>query len=171
MRQRATATTELASGYDCRMSLLTCAQEAETDQMSRGAYCMGAGACRARVARRGVCVTETPPVSLRLPPGSRRIPQTGTSDGARLDACSSHQRVCVFRYTWLLLPVTVWVGVRPLQDIVLLRDFCARINPHFIAPSNLYCPHYCYNIARLLRNIRRPPRPPLCMPYTIQYWY
>ena len=39
----------------------------------------------------------TPPVSLRLPSGSLRIPQTGAPDGARLDACSCHQRVCVFR--------------------------------------------------------------------------
>jgi len=42
-------------------------------------------------------VTETPPVSLRLPSGSLRIPQTGAPDSARRDACSSHQRVCVFR--------------------------------------------------------------------------
>ena len=42
-------------------------------------------------------VTETPPVSLRLPSGSLRIPQTGAPDSARLDTCSSHQCVCVFR--------------------------------------------------------------------------
>ena len=42
-------------------------------------------------------VTETRPVSLRLPTGSVRNPQTGAPDSARLDACSSHQRVCVFR--------------------------------------------------------------------------
>jgi len=40
---------------------------------------------------------ETPPVSLWLPSGSLRTPQTGARDSARLDACSSHQRVCVFR--------------------------------------------------------------------------
>jgi len=48
----------------------------------------------------------------------------------------------------------------PLQDIVLLRSFCARINHSFIAHSHLHCPHYCNAIARLLRNIRRPPDPP-----------
>ena len=43
----------------------------------------------------GYVVTEPPPVSLRLPSGSLLIPQTGAPDGARLDACSSHQHVCV----------------------------------------------------------------------------
>jgi len=51
---------------------------------------------------------------------------------------------------------TVW----PLQDIVLLRIFCARINHSFIAHSHLHCPHYCNAIARLLRNIRSPHDPP-----------
>ena len=49
----------------------------------------------------------------------------------------------------------------PLQDSVLLRSFCARINHSFIAHSHLHCPHYCNAIARLLRNIRRPPTPHL----------
>ena len=31
----------------------------------------------------------------------------------------------------------------PLQDIVLLRDFCARINHLFNAPPHLDCPHHC----------------------------
>jgi len=48
----------------------------------------------------------------------------------------------------------------PLQDILLLRGFCARINHPSIAPSYLHCPHYCNTIARLLRNIRRPSDPP-----------
>jgi len=47
----------------------------------------------------------------------------------------------------------------PLQDIVLLRGFCARINHPFIATFHLHCPHYCNTIAPLLRNIRRPPDP------------
>ena len=50
--------------------------------------------------------TETPPVSLRLLSGSLRIPQTGARDSARLNACSSHQRVCVFRWARLFLHVT-----------------------------------------------------------------
>ena len=36
-----------------------------------------------------------PPVFLRIPSGSLGIPQTGVPDSARLDACASHQRVCV----------------------------------------------------------------------------
>jgi len=48
----------------------------------------------------------------------------------------------------------------PLQDIVLLRGFCARIMHLCIAPFHLHCPHYCNSIARLLRNIRRPPDSP-----------
>ena len=61
-------------------------------------------------------------------------------------------------------------GIRfwPLQDIVLLRGFCARINHPCIAPSHLHCPHSCNTIARLLRSIRRSPRPLFCMPYTKQ---
>ena len=42
-------------------------------------------------------ITETPPVSLRLPSGSLRTPQTGARDSAMLDACSSHQRMCSAR--------------------------------------------------------------------------
>jgi len=45
----------------------------------------------------------------------------------------------------------------PLQDIVLLRGVCARINHPFIAPSHLHRPHYCNTITLLLRNRRRPP--------------
>jgi len=54
----------------------------------------------------------------------------------------------------------------PLQDIGLLRGFCARINHPCVAPSHLHCPHYCNTMA----NYTTPPRPPLCMPCTIQYW-
>jgi len=49
----------------------------------------------------------------------------------------------------------------PLQEIVLLRGFCARINHPFMAPSRLHPPYYCNTIAHLLRNMRRPPRPSL----------
>jgi len=58
-----------------------------------------------------------------------------------------------------------WGSKRPLQDIVVLRGFCARINHLFIASSHLHCPHYCNTIARLLRNIRRPLGLP-CVCYT-----
>jgi len=59
-----------------------------------------------------------------------------------------------------------------LQDILLLRVVCARINRLFIPPAHPHCPQHCCNtIAQLLGDIRPPPpRPPLCMPYTIQYW-
>jgi len=57
----------------------------------------------------------------------------------------------------------------PLQDFVLLLVMCSRINHPCIAPSHLHCPHYCNTITRLLRNIRRPARPPfVCRtPYNI----
>ena len=62
------------------------------------------------------------------------------------------------------------VGGGPLQDIVLRRGFCARINDPFTAPSHLHCPHYCNTIARPLRTLRPPPPEPsfVChTPYTI----
>jgi len=57
----------------------------------------------------------------------------------------------------------------PLQEIVILRGFCVRINHPCTAPSHLHCPHYCNAIARLLCNIRRPPDPPFVChtPYNI----
>ena len=45
----------------------------------------------------------------------------------------------------------------PLQDILVLRVVCARINCPFILPARLHCPHCCNTIARLLGNIRPPP--------------
>jgi len=41
----------------------------------------------------------------------------------------------------------------PLQDILLPRGFCSRINHPFDTPLYLHCPHCCYTIARLLRTI------------------
>jgi len=61
-------------------------------------------------------------------------------------------------------------GALALQDFVLLRGCCARIDHPFNTPSHLHRPHYCNTTARLLRNIRPPLRTLLCMPYTIQYW-
>jgi len=56
----------------------------------------------------GECASRRPPpVCLRLPSSSFGDPQTGAPDSAMLDACSPRQRVCVFRWTRLLLPVTV----------------------------------------------------------------
>jgi len=41
----------------------------------------------------------------------------------------------------------------------------------FYCPVYLHCSHYCNTLARRMRNIRFPtPHPPLCKPYTIQYW-
>ena len=48
----------------------------------------------------------------------------------------------------------------PLQDIRLQQSVCARANHPFLAPPHLHCPHDCYTIARLLRNIRSPPNHP-----------
>ena len=39
----------------------------------------------------------------------------------------------------------------------------------YCAPPDLHCPHGCNTIAILLRNIRPPSEPPVCMPYTVQY--
>jgi len=61
----------------------------------------------------------------------------------------------------------------PLHDIVSLLIVCARINLPFILAARLHCLQCCSTIARLLGNIYitpHPPPPPLCMPYTIQYW-
>ena len=63
-----------------------------------------------------------------------------------------------------------WCANWLLQDVVLLRDSCAGINPLCIAPPHLYCPHYRNTIACLLHNMRRSLDPPFCMAYTIQYW-
>jgi len=41
----------------------------------------------------------------------------------------------------------------PLQDILLLRGFCARINHSFTPPAHLHCPPWCNTIARLLGSI------------------
>ena len=54
--------------------------------------------------------------------------------------------------------------------------YCFTIKHYCGSPSSLYCPTqlqsipYCNTIARPLRNIHPPPRPPLCLLYTIQYW-
>ena len=44
----------------------------------------------------------------------------------------------------------------PLQDIILLRVVCARINCRFILPARLHCLHCCNTIAQLLGSIRPP---------------
>jgi len=72
------------------------------------------------------------------------VPSTGIGSGHRTAHTTQAERIA----DW------------PLQDIVLFRSFCARINHSFIAHSHLHCPHYCNAIARLLRNIQRPPDPP-----------
>ena len=58
----------------------------------------------------------------------------------------------------------------PLQDVPLLRGWCARINHPFFPPAHLHRPPWCNTIARLLDSIRLPFRPPVCMLCTIQYW-
>ena len=67
------------------------------------------------------------------------------------------------RSSTLYIGIYVWHGLLTtwrLQDIVVLRGLCARINHLVIAPPHSHCRHYCTTIARLLRNIR-PPSDPL----------
>jgi len=61
---------------------------------------------------------------------------------------------------FLLLTWLARVPIWPLQDILLLRVVCARINRPIIPPAHLHCPHCCNAIAQLLGNIR----PPLDLP-------
>jgi len=60
--------------------------------------------------------------------------------------------------------------VGPLQDIVLVRGFCARINHPLIAPLppplGALLQYYCTSI----RQYTTTPRHSFCMPHTIQYW-
>jgi len=58
----------------------------------------------------------------------------------------------------------------PLQYILSLRGFCARINHPSILRAQLHCPPWCNTIARRLGSMGPPLRPPVCIPYTIQYW-
>jgi len=44
----------------------------------------------------------------------------------------------------------------PLQDVVFLRDCCARINHPFIPRAHLHCPPWCNVSARLLGSVRLP---------------
>jgi len=58
----------------------------------------------------------------------------------------------------------------PLQDIRSLQSFLALFNLSLYFPLDLHCSHDCNTIARLMPNMRPPTLPPLCFPYTIQYW-
>jgi len=60
--------------------------------------------------------------------------------------------------------------LQPLQDILLLRVVCARINRPFIPRAHLYCPQCCQYCCTTIGRYKTPLRSPLCMPYTIQYW-
>jgi len=46
------------------------------------------------------------------------------------------------------------------------KHYCSS-QASFDCPLHLHCSHDCKIIARLMRNIRLPSRPPLCLPYTI----
>ena len=54
--------------------------------------------------------------------------------------------------------------------------YCFTSKLYCGSQSSSYCPPHlqslpcCNTIAQLLRNIRPPTAPPLCMPYTIDYW-
>jgi len=84
------------------------------------------------------------------PPALTRTPSRQTSPPRRSSsATASHTPT----------PPTPAPRAWPLQDIVLLRCFCARFNHPFIAPSHLHYPHYSNTVVRPLRNIRRPTDP------------
>ena len=82
-----------------------------------------------------------------------------------LTSTAPPQTLLPYRSPRVLSRVPIW----PLPDIILLRCFFARINHPFIVPSHLHRPHYCNTGVRPLRNIRRPPAPPLVChtPYNI----
>jgi len=66
--------------------------------------------------------------------------------------------------------------IRRYHDMLAFTRYCftSRLlgtnQASFYCPSHLHCLRYCNTVARPLRNMRPPHRPPLCMPYTIQYW-
>ena len=63
-------------------------------------------------------------------------------------------------------------GSWPLQAILSLRSFRARIKPTLHLPVHLHYPPWCNNTnSQLLGSLRPPLRPPLRMPYTILYWW
>ena len=76
----------------------------------------------------------------------------------------------MYIYIYMYTYISIYIGLtRPLQDIVLHRGCCARINHPVIALLHLHCPHYCITIARLLC-ITIPPNDPLFVwhtPYNI----
>jgi len=85
------------------------------------------------------------------------------SEGGAADPGTSSSAACSAGFC---VEVTLW----PLQDIRLLRGYCARINYPFIPPAHLHCPPWSNTIARLLDSIRLSFQPPVCMLYTIYYW-
>jgi len=54
------------------------------------------------------------------------------------------------------------------RSVFPARLLCTN-QPSVYFPPRLHCPHCCNTIARRMRNIRAPTRPPSCMSYTIQY--
>jgi len=62
------------------------------------------------------------------------------------------------------------VAFWPLQDIRLLWGFRARINHPFIALPPPALPILSQCLCATIARYTTPPRPPLCMPYTIQCW-
>jgi len=59
------------------------------------------------------------------------------------------------------LPFVKYYCTCLLQDIIVLKVVCARINRPFILPARLHCPQCYSTIARLWGNIR----PPLDLPF------
>jgi len=83
----------------------------------------------------------------------------------RQSSCTRlYLRIWFIEKLWLLL---VWPSLRfcwqgSTSHLAFTR-YCftlkllVGVNPPFILPSHVHCPHYCNTIARLLRKIRRPP--------------
>jgi len=69
-------------------------------------------------------------------------------------------------------------GLAVTTSSLALKRYCFTSTLYCGSPSSFYSPPphlqslpYCNTIARPLRSIRPPHRPPFCMPYTIQYWW
>jgi len=77
-------------------------------------------------------------------------------------------RLYAVHYTILVMATSCKGQLGPLQEILLLRGLCARINPPFIAPST--CTGHTIAILWLdyCAIDTPPPRPPFCKPFYIR---
>jgi len=100
--------------------------------------------------------------------------------------------IYIYLYIYIYIHTCIYIYIRPSSPHRVCRPCRCYVNStlfplaftrYLFTPklsctsqSSCYCPlhqhcsRYCNTFARLTRNIRPPARPPLCMPYTIQYW-